>query len=375
MKCINCNREIPENSVFCNWCGERQIKERKKKDEIKVPIPRQLPSGRWFIQLKAEGKSITEDTQDLCIAKAKAIRAGFLEEKAKAPVITLSAAIDKYIESRSNILSPATIRGYRRIQRGRFKSYINTPISKITDWQSVCNNESTLCSAKTLKNAYSFVHSVMSFNGISIPAITLPQVVKKERPWLEPEQIKVFVKLIQGTDFEIPALLALCSLRRSEIYGLTWDKIDLSGNGTITISGSVVQDDNGVYVNKETNKNESSQRRIPILIPQLKEALISAKNKSGFVCSGRPDYLARKVNRICKLNGLPEIGTHGLRHSFASLAYHLHLSILETMRIGGWSEPGTVQRIYTHLSERDKNDAMIKIQEFYKIDNDLANTI
>ena len=77
MKCKNCKRVIDDDSIFCKWCGERQIRERKKKGEIKVPSPRQLKSGKWNIELRAEGQSITEDTAALCEAKARAIRAGF----------------------------------------------------------------------------------------------------------------------------------------------------------------------------------------------------------------------------------------------------------------------------------------------------------
>ena len=33
MQCINCNREIPDNSLFCNWCGKKQIKEKAAKSE------------------------------------------------------------------------------------------------------------------------------------------------------------------------------------------------------------------------------------------------------------------------------------------------------------------------------------------------------
>ena len=93
MKCKICKRDIPDNSIFCCWCGEKQLRERKKKGEIKVPKPRQLKSGKWNIELKAEGWSTTEDTPEECIIKAKAIRAGFLEARKKPEDITVADAI------------------------------------------------------------------------------------------------------------------------------------------------------------------------------------------------------------------------------------------------------------------------------------------
>ena len=88
MNCRSCKREIPDISIYCMFCGEKVLKERKKKGEIRIPSPRQLKSGAWNIELRAEGVSVTEPTKELCQAKAKAIRAGFIEKKKSSPGIT-----------------------------------------------------------------------------------------------------------------------------------------------------------------------------------------------------------------------------------------------------------------------------------------------
>lgn len=31
MKCCSCSREIPENSLYCNWCGKKQVKTKKRR--------------------------------------------------------------------------------------------------------------------------------------------------------------------------------------------------------------------------------------------------------------------------------------------------------------------------------------------------------
>ena len=129
MKCKSCGREIESNSMFCNWCGEKQIKERKKKDEIKVPSPRKLASGNYRIYLDAEKQSITETTKDKCIAKAKAIRAGFIEQKKLAPKLTVKEAIQKMMDGKSEIISPATYRGYDIVLRHGFQQYMDIDIA------------------------------------------------------------------------------------------------------------------------------------------------------------------------------------------------------------------------------------------------------
>ena len=55
----------------------------------------------------------------------------------------------------------------------------------------------------------------------------------------------------------------------------------------------------------------------------------------------------------------------GLRHSFASLAYHLGWPEMQTMVVGGWSNYETVHKIYTHLAARDTNDAVDKMVKFF----------
>lgn len=103
MKCKSCKNEIDDESIYCKWCGAYQIRTRKKKKDIAVPKPTQLPSGMWRIQLRKEGESITEATEALCIAKAKAIRAGFIEQSKKHDTLTVGQAIDNYIADNTNI--------------------------------------------------------------------------------------------------------------------------------------------------------------------------------------------------------------------------------------------------------------------------------
>ena len=71
----------------------------------------------------------------------------------------------------------------------------------------------------------------------------------------------------------MPVLLgALLGMRRSEIFALTWNDIDLENN-TISISKAKVQNTEKEYVLKST-KTTSSTRKLPI--PALvKEELLS----------------------------------------------------------------------------------------------------
>lgn len=346
---------------------------------MKVPEPRQLDSGSWFIQLRLGGESIpvTAASEKECRNAAALIkaehRAGKREKKGSELNPTLSEAIDAFIAARSNTLSPSTIRGYRTIQDNRFQSVMQKKLRDISDWQKICDQESKLCSAKTLKNAFCFIASVLKENGYDVPTVKLPQIIKKELPWLEPEQITVFVAALKDSPCEIPALLALHSLRRSEIMALTWEKINLKTE-TITISGAAVYDEDQKLTQKKTNKNTSSAREIQIVIPELLTALKAIKDKKGPLLNCSPNTIWAQVNRICESNDLPRVGVHGLRRSFASLAFHLGLSERETMEMGGWSDYQTMHKIYIRLSQKDRLKNKNKMAKFYKNANKNANS-
>lgn len=369
MICKHCKNEIPDDLhfTFCGYCGERLIRERKKKNEIKVPKPRQLKSGTWNIELRAEGQSVTEPTEAACIAKARAIRAGFIEAKKKHEPLTLKAAIDKYISSRDNVLSPSTIRGYTYIRNNRFAGASDKDIFTYNDWQTAINADAADLSPATVAKAWGFICSVLRENGIQPPKVTLPQVVPDELPWLDYKQIKIFLKAIRGTDCEIGALLALHSLRRSELLAITPDRI--TGN-VIHVRGSRVFDKNNKLIEKDTNKNPTSHRDVEIVIPRLSELVESytgASDEPFVTC--HPNTIRERINAICKANDLPKVGVHGLRRSFASLAYHLGWSERRTMATGGWSNLSTVHKIYIKLAEADEKVDIDKMKDFYNEDD------
>lgn len=365
MICKSCRKKIPEGSNFCNWCGVKQGRAPKQKDEIRVPKPKKTPSGRYRIQLRAEGESVTEDTPALAVAKARAIRAGFIEQKKKTGAkLSLGDAIDTYISNTDNLFSPATKRGYSIIRRNRFQSYMDVDIKTFTDWQAMVNEEKKLCSTKTLHNAWGLVSAVLNFNKITPPKVKLSQVIVPDQPWLTYEQIPLFCKAIYGEPCELGALLALSSLRRSELCAVTPDHVAADGS-SVLVSGAIVPDENNTFVHKDENKTQQSRRTVPVFIPRLRELLCAMDRDCDFIVSMHPDTLRKRVNAICKKAGLPEVGLHGLRRSFASLGHHLGLSEQEVMAIGGWEDYQTVHKHYLKLSAKDHLRGHKKMERYY----------
>lgn len=371
MNCKHCNNKIPDESIFCMYCGERVVRKKKtKRPEIKVPEPRQLKSGAWNIELRKEGESVTEATPEACLARARAIRAGFLKSEKALPKQSLDSFLRSYIDSVSTILSPSTIRGYEGIYKHHFKEFKDEDLRAI-DWQDLVSKEAESSSAKTVRNSWGLITAAHDAAGLPTPKVKLPRVIRKERDFFDYGQILTFLDAVKGKSCELMSLLALHSLRASEILALQQNS--LAGD-TIRIRGAMVRDKNNKYVFKEENKTDSSRRDVPVMIPRLTEIWpgedepLELMNVSAF---------NRALKKVCESAGLPVLTIHELRHSFASLAWHLKWDAMTTCAVGGWSDLSTVQNIYTHLAEQDKNDNIERMKAFYngQITNENTNEI
>ena len=358
MRCKRCKREIQDNSIYCNWCGHKQLTD---STEVRVPTPTHK-GNTWYAQLMVDGERayISADSEDEYYAKARATKSGLLEIKKCPATITLGKAIDNYIVDNDKVLSPSTINVYKSYRKTRFKKYMDMQVESIP-FQKMVNAESALVSPKTVHNAWRLVTGALSHANVEFTPVNLPQKAKSERPWLDYDQIKTFCGVIKGKPYELGALLALNGLRRSELLHLTADDVDIT-NGIIHVRGASVVGLNNRLTDKATNKNQTSTRDVHIVIPRLNELI---QGKEGRLITTNPTTLYGSINGLCEKHGLPKVGVHGLRHSFASLAYHLKWSEATTMREGGWADPQTVHNIYTHLAAADANVDITRMAKFY----------
>lgn len=345
----------------------------KKNVDLNIPKIIRLPSGSYSTKVMVEGVryTITKETAEECAAEATAIkyRAKQAKRNEKAKMLSLSDAIDSYIDARRGSASPATIYAYERYKANCFQSMMSADVYTTTDeqWQAAIRRESKGRSPKYIANVWGLVRAAILETTGRTPRVNLPAKEKNERPYLEPDQVKIFVEAVKGDTVEIAALLALSSLRRSEIKALKWENIDFTKQH-IYVSGAMVYASGGM-VHKKQNKTTSSNRIVPI-IPPLLEALNTSERKSEYVVPYNSSWIYQRINEICEAHGLPKVGVHGLRHSFASLAYHLQIPEKIAMEIGGWSDDGTMRKIYTHLAQKDIADRARDFSNFFLLNKD-----
>ena len=339
---------------------------------MKLPTPTKQASGLYCIRLRLGGKSIavTGYTPSECKREAALIKAKHLvgEATQKRCDTTVTDAIDKYIAKRPK-LSPSTVRGYRTIQRTVFIPYMTQNLDSV-NWQKAIDEETH--SPKTVHNAWGFIASVLSENNLPVPKVRLPAKISTERAFLQPEQIPTFLNAIHGQRCELAALLGLHSLRRSEILDMTYADVDLKQK-IIHVRGAAVIDEHSKLVHKTENKNATSTRDVPIMIPRLTELVKAHKGeKTDYLVTAYPNSIYKEVNALCDKHNLPRVGVHGLRHSAVSLAWHLGWNEKTSMQIFGYSDYNTMRKIYTHLADTDKKADVKSMSEFFS-KNLLAN--
>lgn len=340
---------------------------------MKVPEPKKLPSGAYHLQLRLGGESIsiTRRTANECKQEAQVIKAEYLAGRRdlryrKTGEMTLAEVQEEYLKQRRPVLSPATVKGYEQMASARFSGYRGKALGKIK-WQDMINDELSVVSEKTVKNAWGLVTASLREAGYPVPDVKLPSVPVNEIAFLQPDEIGRFCDAIQGKPYEIALLLMLHGLRQSEVRGLTWDNVDLK-RGVLRIRGSVVKGPDG-FVEKKTNKNRTSSRDLPLMIPRLFDALSAVTVKEGPVVTLHPSVLLRDVKRSCLKAGVTVVSCHGLRHSFASLCYHLNVPERRLMQWGGWADIQTMHKIYIRLAAADESKELEKVRGFFAYGN------
>lgn len=372
MICKKCSNSIPDGSVFCNWCGEKQVRSRKKAgSELKVPKPTQMSSGNWFIRLRINGENInvTESTERACIEKARAIKAGLLtEKKLKGDVasMTLSEACKVYITKIEGRIDASTKQGYEKIERVHFPDLMKKKLGQINDkvLQEAIDNECKRISQrgkpyapKTVNSAYFYISDVLDNCGVSHATPRLPEEKIKPVQILTAEQVYEAVK---GTEIELPCLLAMwLTFTISEIRGFTKSKS--IRNGQISVVETVV-DIHGKPLRKETAK-EAERARTQNIPPYIQELIDKVDGDT--ICPLSSQATNKRLQRRLKKFGYPVISFHKLRHISASTSVALNIPSAYVKDRGGWVSDHVLNRVYTHTFPKERLEADKKMNDYF----------
>lgn len=331
-------------------------------------------AGNWNVRVplgKVDGrrkwKSITAATKkeaEMAAALfATMMAAKNAEEEVKENVYELTL---KYIDAKTAVLSPYTIRAYKNIAKTkingtRLGAHRADAVTQgmIQKWISDMSDRH---SPKTVRNAYGLLTAVYA---LYLPnkafKITLPHKSAPKLHTPEYDEIKAVMDIFtERNDIDMIRAILLascCSLRRGEICALDASDFDFDA-GTAYIDKAVVEVKKVITIKEP--KTETSKRLVPVPANVLQYI-----PRSGKTVDLMPNILTKRWQKAVAAANVPNFRFHDLRHYWATvMAYNADKGISRNVvkQIGGWSSSSsTMERIYIGTLESEKKKQMASV--------------
>jgi integrase len=248
-----------------------------------------------------------------------------------------SLQIQKYINEKSETLSPATVRKQFSILKSCLeKAVANEMINK-----NPCNH------------------------------IELPVLTQKEIKAFTQEEEKRFIECAKHDPLYTLFVTALdTGIRLGELLALTWCDIDFK-SAEIRVNKNLiyVKDYEGATKNKnvlkvqDTPKSKSSIRTVPITIRSLKLLQKLKADKILVFCTKTNNYLSprnveRSFVRIADMAGIDGCNFHSLRHTYSTRMFELGVPVNVVSKLLGHAKTSITSDIYISVIPQLKTDAV-----------------
>lgn len=333
-----------------------------------MPNARKLPSGNYrcrifshYIYQDGKKKPVYESFTAPSKREAEAAAAIWsMERKDRGQDITVADAVDRYITAKTAVLSPATIRGYRSIQKTALDGIGHIRLRQLDTeaMQIWISSLSATRGSKTTRNIYMLVVSAVSmFAPAASFHVSLPAKKKTQYTLPSDADMQKLLGHVKGKELWIALMLAYYyGLRRGEICALTSD--DLDDDGMLTISKDVVLDEHGKWIVKDMPKTSDSFRTLKISEPLLSVL----QEKTGKYITCHPNALIDRFRRAKKTCRISDFNFHSLRHCYASRAALLGVPDIYTAKLGGWKPGSTVlKEVYQNVLDAELQRQMEKM--------------
>lgn len=326
---------------------------------------KKLPSGNYRVRVHvgngkyksftAERKADAEYAANLYLQTCK--------DKRSPTKITVGEAIDQYIESKSNILSPSTIREYRRMRKQYLKTIVDKPVFKLSNQevQTAINIEAQTHAYKTVRNIFGLLSAALK--GKVDLDVALPQKEKIKITIPTQQEIQMLLQYAAGKEIELPILLSAClGLRRGEIAPLDYSDIDFQRK-TITISKSMVLNSSSEWVVKKP-KTYSGNRTLKVydfILDKVKER----KAAELPLISLTPNQISDEFSYALEKTGLPHFRFHDLRHYNASVMLSLNIPDKYAMERMGHATNNMLKTVYQHTMQEKEDSVDAALSEYF----------
>ena len=334
-----------------------------------------LPSGKWrvliYVGTKENGKrkyeSIMGETEAEALHNAEIFKRTRRKGCSKDNSMTLREAFVNYANDKEAVLSPTTIKEYKRMSKQCLTDIMDIKLSQLTQQQiqKAINEEAKTHSPKTVRNINGNLSAVLSYYVPEFKAtlrITLPQKTKYRAYKPTNDDVMKILEVTKGCEMEKAIMLAAFgSLRRGEIMALELG--DIQGN-IITISKSKARTEKGEWIEKAP-KTTGSERQITLpdfVIETLKRGVVVPSDK---IIGLSPNSITNNFHRITKKAGVHPFRFHDLRHYQASILHSIGIPDKYIMARGGWETNDTLKNIYQGTMEDKRMETEKTICDYF----------
>jgi len=344
VRCPNCKTDQSLRSKVCKRCGKRLTT---------------WPSKVYKVVVKHRGKTVTQHVHSWLLAKElevkiknELVEGTYFDRRQNIP--TLDEVWEKYSEE-----AKVTRKSWDR-DEDRYRCYFRDPlggksldaITPMDIQKIVVDLRKSGKAPKTIRNALELIGRLFNFakrmglypGDNPVEKVTKPKVTSQVERFLQPEEIRRLWTVCknyhdpQAGNLVLFALLT--GLRRSEIFKLKWEDIDLEGGWLILRNPKGGRD----------QKIPLNQLAIDLLKdhPRVEGSPYVFPGKGG---RQRKDFKG-PWRAIKELAGIPkDFRFHDLRHTYASyLASSGELPLQLIQRLLTHQSPQMTQR-YAHLAE------------------------
>jgi len=363
MICKKCKMEIPDQSVYCMFCGAACRRDRRKKLY-------QRPDGLYESIRTISGKRVifrgrTEDEVYLKI----------LSYTPPSPTFSDLASIwhDHHWKTISYNSTLCYNPAYQRAV-DHFGAFQVTQI-KPKDIQSFLFDFSAGHAMKTVKTQLLILNLFFTWcvvNGYvdSNPAqsVSVPKGLPHTSREMPSDDVLIKIESSVLIPFGLfPYFLLYTGCRLGEALAIQQKDIDRKNN-LISITKSVYWVSNVPHVKEP--KTASGVRQVPLL-PQLQAILPSGPSDSYLFSVNGSDPLKKseyqkKWHDYLKLSGI-SVTPHQLRHAYATILYDAGVDRLDAQHLLGHSDSSVTEKIYTHIRESHKQKVFKNIENFHVV--------
>jgi integrase len=238
------------------------------------------------------------------------------------------------------------------------------------------------CSPSTVRQTYTVLRSVLETAVrdellATNPAarVKRPGVPRTEAHYLSIAEVAALLEAAKSSRYApLFRLLVSTGLRRGEALALRWQDVDLT-NGVLRVRGTLSRVDGRLIISEP--KTERSRRDVPLspatvaLLRSVKEsqALERLKAVSIWVETGHvftsesgaavdPRTALRAITTAAKAAGMPGVGLHTLRHSFATHMLEAGVPLHTVSELLGHSSVAVTGDVYGHVSTEGARSAV-----------------